>query len=260
MYFDGTFTVNVDKGRSFQMVQHNRYGIETELFWKGLAEGWETESISIWMELCKEAHVILDIGAAEGLYALVSKCLRPASRVLAFEPFALPSAELRGNISLNGYDIEVHEVALSDFSGEASFYATLESSNEGSLIPSPCNPGSRVAQRVRVATLADIIEREGLERVDLIKVDVEGAEPEVLGGMGPYLERFRPSIIVEILNDDVGRRVQERVEGLDYLYFDVNDDLRKGPKGIRRVPEIRKSVCLNYLLIQRPVASSLGIA
>jgi FkbM family methyltransferase len=260
MYFGGPFRLTIDADHAFLMVQHNRYGIETELFWNGIEGGWETASLAIWMKLCRRAQVILDIGAAEGLYALVSKCLEPGARVHAFEPFAQPLAELERNVSLNGYDVTIHRVALSNFSGDANFYATLASSNEGSLIASPTSPETQVTHRVPVTTLAGIINGHGLERVDLIKIDVEGSEPEVLEGMGPYLARFRPSMIVEVLSDDAGRRVQEFLEGLDYLYFDINDDIRKGPKSIRPARDIRKSICLNYLLVQRSTAEWLGIA
>jgi FkbM family methyltransferase len=260
MYFGGPFGLTIDAEHAFLMVQHNRYGIETELFWNGIEGGWETASLAIWMKLCRGARVILDIGAAEGLYALVAKCLEPAASVHAFEPFARPFAELERNVALNAYDITTHQVALSNFVGDADFYATLDSSNEGSLIPPPNGLDSQPEHRVRVTTLVDMIGRGMFDRIDLLKIDVEGAEPHVLEGMGPCLARFRPSMIVEILDDDAGRRVQALVDGLDYLYFDINDDARKGPKSIRPASSIRKGICLNYLLVQRPTAERLGLA
>lgn len=258
MYFRGAFKLNVDDLHSFQMIQHNRYGIETELFWKGLDEGWETASMALWIQLCKTSQVVLDIGAAEGMYALVAKSLRPNMTVLAFEPMPQPMAELRSNIELNGYNVSLYEQALSNFTGQAEFYAESESSNEGSLVTSAA--ASAFSQRVSVTTLAKIIDDSSLARIDLMKIDVEGAEPQVLEGMGPYLSEFKPSMIIEVLNDEVGANVERLLDGLGYLYFDINDDIRKGPRTLRAAKHIRKSICLNYLVVQPGIARELGIA
>lgn len=259
MYFDGPFRLRVDADRAFWMIQHNRYGIETELFWNGLDEGWETASLAAWMKLCTRAEVIMDIGAAEGLYALSAKCIQPQAHVFAFEPFEQPLQELKRNIAHNDYDITVCETALANFTGSADFFATLESSNEGSLVPPDASAADLRRYAVPVTTLADVVREHGLRRLDLMKIDVEGAEPEVLEGLGPLLASFRPSILIEILNDEVASRVQQRVEGLGYLYFDINDDARKGPKTMRRVATMSKSICLNYLLVQPDTAEWLGL-
>lgn len=258
MYFNGPFKLKIDESHAFQMIQHNRYGIETELFWKGLGEGWETASLAIWLKLCQKSQVILDIGAAEGLYALVAQSLRPETTVLAFEPLPQPMAELKRNIELNSYNVALYQQALSNFTGEADFYAESESSNEGSLVSSVSDSAS--AQRVSVTTLANVIEEAKLAQVDLIKIDVEGAEPQVLEGMGNYLDEYKPSMIIEILNDDVGRQVEKLLDGLGYLYFDIDDDPRKGPKTIRPSAHIKKSICLNYLIVEPHVARWLELA
>lgn len=257
MYFNGPFKLKINELHTFQMIQHNRYGIETELFWKGLDEGWETASLAIWVKLCQKSEVILDIGAAEGLYALVAQSLRPETTILAFEPLPQPMTELRRNIELNGYNVSLYQQALSNYTGEADFYAESESSNEGSLVSSASASAS--ALRVSVTTLANVIEEAKLAQVDLMKIDVEGAEPQVLEGMGLYLGKYKPSMIIEILNDEVGKRVEQLLDGLGYLYFDINDDSRKGPKTIRPLAHIKKSICLNYLVVQPHVAHWLGL-
>jgi len=89
---------------------------------------------------------------------------------------------------------------------------------------------------------------------------VEGAEPAVLRGMGPLLARFRPSLLVEILSDEAGREIESITKELGYLYFDINDDTRNGPRDVKRVESIRKSRCLNYLLVLPEAARRIGIA
>ncbi len=258
MYFQGPFEVAIDPAHRFRLMQHNRHGIETELFWNGLG-GWEGASMNLWVKLCAEAEVILDIGAAEGTYALVAQSLRPEATVIAFEPLAQAHVQLRENVWLNGSKILARKEALSNFHGEADFFVDAVDSNEGSLVAAASGPNSAKGDRVPVTTLANVIEERKLGRIDLMKIDVECAEPEVLEGMGPSLERFKPSLIVEILNDEVGQRVERLVSGLDYVYFDVNDDPRNGPLGVHKVASIRQGVCLNYLLVSRAVADRLGL-
>jgi len=121
LYFDGPFEIAIDDNRAFKMYQNNRYGIETELFWRGLDDAWEVASLGVWIKLCQNAEVILDIGAAEGLYALVANALRPDSVIIAFEPVPSSARELRRNVVINEAAVECFEAAVADFEGKASF-------------------------------------------------------------------------------------------------------------------------------------------
>ena len=87
-----------------------------------------------------------------------------------------------------------------------------------------------------------------------MKIDVETHEPEVLDGFRSYLNQYRPTMLIEILNDEVGRKVSSAVQGLDYLYFNINE---KG--GIRQVDKITKSDYYNYLLCNSKTALKLGL-
>jgi hypothetical protein len=123
LYFDGPFPVRVDETHAFLLCQPNRWGVETAIFWQGLEAGWEPQSVAAWVTLCRGAQVILDVGAAEGLYALIAKCLRPNATVMAFEPFGPRHRELLRNVHLNGFDIACPRVAISNFIGVSDFVA-----------------------------------------------------------------------------------------------------------------------------------------
>ena len=259
MYFRGPFKLMIDPAHHVKLMQYNRYGIETEIFWSGL-DGWEAASLKLWIKLCAQADVILDIGAAEGYYALVAQSLRPKATVMTFEPLDQSYTELCRNVELNGSKISTRKVALSNFRGEADFFVDSASSTEGSLVEASTGVRSKKGDRVPVTTLHHVIDEAKLERIDLMKIDVECAEPQVLEGMGPFLQRFKPSLLIEILNDEVGRRVEELTSGLDYLYFDVNDNPGRGRLGAHRATSIRQGACLNYLLVSRAVADQLGLS
>ena len=257
LYFDGIFRVSIDQDHSFLIHQYNRYGIETELFWRGLLDAWEAASLNVWVKLCRQAEIILDVGAAEGLYALVAGSICPTARILAFEPAPQRARELSNNLAINGHSTRCFQVALANYEGRAQFVQPSPASNEGHLVSGNKPSGGSFA--VDVTTVERVLELEGLDRVDLLKLDVEGTEPEVLMGMGPLLGRHKPSMIVEILNDDTGRRIEALIGDLGYLYFDINDDLRNGPRDLKRVERLLAARCLNYLIIQPEMADRVGI-
>jgi hypothetical protein len=107
---------------------------------------------------------------------------------------------------------------------------------------------------VAVERLDALIERHAIDRLDLVKVDVEGHEPQVLDGMGTYLRRWRPTLLIEVLTDAAGAALENRLEGLGYLYFDIDE---VGPP--RQTSHIRKSAHWNYLICQPMIAELLGL-
>lgn len=88
----------------------------------------------------------------------------------------------------------------------------------------------------------------------LVKIDVETHEPEVLSGFKVSLRKFQPVMLIEILNEEVGKKVEDLILGLDYMYFNIDE---KG--GIRQTSNIVKSDYYNYLLCNKEVANSLGL-
>jgi FkbM family methyltransferase len=119
---------------------------------------------------------IVDGGSNIGMSVLFFKALYPHARVLAFEPAQRAHDLLVRNVEANGLrDIEVHRAALGREDGEVMFFedpddpATFRMSTRSERIPGTASP---VAQR----RLSQLME----EDVDLLKLDVEGAEDDVL--------------------------------------------------------------------------------
>jgi hypothetical protein len=109
---------------------------------------------------------------------------------------------------------------------------------------------------IQVERLDTFVERMGIDRIDLMKMDVETHEPEVLAGMGRYLEEFAPAMLIEILTDEVGEAVENLVKNIGYLYFNIDD---RGGR-LKKVEHIRKSDHWNYLLCSPATAKDLGLA
>ena len=120
-------------------------------------------------------------------------------RVLAFEPMPAAFRLLQMNTQ-DLANVTVEAKALSDHEGTAEFYVR-DHGDTSSLLPDSDPVGS--ALEVNVTTLDQrlTLENGSLERVDLIKIDVEGAELEVLRGATETIKRFQPIVYFEFLPD-----------------------------------------------------------
>src|SRR5947208_15183987 len=114
-------------------------------------------------------------------------------RVLAFEPSPDNCAWLRRSVDLNGYrSIELFEIALSDTRGEAKLYLG-DRIGRHSLLPRPIDQQTIT---VPVDTLDSVLEATGDPHVDVVKIDVEGAELKVLQGGPKTLGRNAPMMLM----------------------------------------------------------------
>lgn len=227
----------------FRMEAHGEK-IENELFWGG---DWERQSLQIWSKLASDARVILDIGANTGAYALAAKGANPKARVIAFEPIARIAERMRRNIALNGFDVKVEEVAVSDRTGTATIHDVDDPMNYGASLED--FEGNDRSYVVPTVSLDDYLSSQGWPEVDLIKIDVETHEPAVFRGMRATVERLRPTILVEVLSNEIG----EQLALPDYDYFTIDEESGLVPTPHPRPLDGRN---WNNLLVPRPVTAS----
>lgn len=128
----------------------------------------------------KTGDVVFDVGAGNGGYTLPFGA--SGARVYAFEPDRVRYNQLVHNISLNDFNIKSYNWALSDSEGERQI--TTDGGFRGGV---PCG-------LVKCMTL-DSLARKPL---DFIKIDVEGAEMDVLRGARHTLESLKPAVFVEV--------------------------------------------------------------
>jgi len=157
---------------------------------------------------------ILDAGANIGMASLYLLALRPESRIEAFEPNPTAAAALRRTLAANDLEgrVRLHEVALGAEEGRATLAADAQ---RGASLVASTTEGRGVGSasvEVEVARLSRWVEEE----VDLLKLDVEGAELEVLRELAEAdrLASIR-AVVCEAHVDPVHRpRRREEVEGL----------------------------------------------
>jgi FkbM family methyltransferase len=138
----------------------------------------------------------VDVGAHQGLFTLLAAALvGPTGRVWAVEPAPGNVRALRKKTAAFPHVTVIH-AAASDRDGTTRFALDSDNSTRHSLFSD--NVGRRWRSRsVRTVALARVLPK-GLPRLDLIKIDVQGAEPQVLQGAWPKIRKHHPLIVFEL--------------------------------------------------------------
>jgi len=177
----------------------------------------ETEVTHAITALVKPGWVCVDAGAHIGYFTLLlAKLVGPEGRVVAFEADQSNADLLRLNVSLNGYEdrVKVEHSAVSDGSRDSVALYSGPSSFEASILP---QSDSRVSEVP--ATSLDRYFRRG-ERLDIVKMDIEGGETKAIPGMRRLLLETRPLLLIEV--HERCWQVVENVLSFDYLPLDTN--------------------------------------
>ena len=156
---------------------------------------------------CPSGSTAIDVGANIGDWSVpLAMCVGPSGKLLAVEPIPRMARALRKTFGINKlHQASVAEVALSSSAGKAQFSVELGNTG-GSRIGS--HPLAHGTIEVDVLTLDALVEREQLQRVDFIKIDVEGHEPGVLLGAIRTLHRWKPLLFVESGQEGESGRAQ----------------------------------------------------
>ncbi len=164
-----------------------------------IKNNYEPLEVSFVKKNVKDGDLAIDIGANIGFYSLLfSKCVGPSGHVIGFEPLPfLHEAAIR-SVNENGYNqCRIHNVALGAESGEAQLLYAPESPNWGGAYLSfdGIKKENQSLVSVPIRPLSDFV---GDERINFIKIDVEGAESIVLGSSRQVLKEHKPIIMSEI--------------------------------------------------------------
>lgn len=161
---------------------------------------------------------IIDVGANYGQFLTFVKLIAPDATVYSFEPFDDLALSLKGIAWANGWsDVEVECAAAGRTEGPVEIYFAEDARACASTTKEfrPNHPANRFVRTVRGVTLDSWSRQVDLQRLDLLKVDVEGGELEVIQGASELLATFEPDVLVEVLpvgrdDTDSGRFRRER--------------------------------------------------
>jgi FkbM family methyltransferase len=202
------FYLGRDPASSLKLIAPYHRGLLIHIDTNSWLERWilnqdyyEPELVDFLERCLKPGMVALDVGANIGCHTLVmANAVGATGRVFAFEPNPAIHRRLRQNIALNRFaQVEVLPVCLGDHAGDETLFAPLEGEyNQGLASMHRGNLGPRCQEiAVTSVTLDDFVREQGLNRLDLLKVDVEGHEFQVLSGAGQVLRQFRPVLVLE---------------------------------------------------------------
>ena len=204
-------------------------GVQFAMWWAG--EHYELKETRYFKSLLGPGAVVLDVGANVGYYSLVAATVvGPEGRVHCFEPVRAQFLRLQENIRRNNLpQVSAHNVALSDKPGTAVISMDDPHNTGGaSLRPPPGNVAAR--ETVSITTLDIFTSENPLPRLDVIKMDVEGFESYVLRGGAQTIRRFRPPVMIEIVDyiqrqaGSSRKELYEFFAGLDYAPFRIQSD------------------------------------
>lgn len=199
--YHGPVRIGIADHPGFDMIHMNDDRVAALAFYFG-PDSYESLSLYLFAHLARDVPAVIDVGAYTGIYGLAAAAMNHTARVTFCEPMANLCARIRENLRLNGIEsAEVVPRAVSDFEGRSELTVFgPNASTTGATLKRYETRRIRTFGTAEVAvTTLDAL--AGTAVVGLIKVDVEGAEPEVFEGASALLKRHRPTILSEVLTD-----------------------------------------------------------
>jgi FkbM family methyltransferase len=179
---------------------------------------WEPDVVRAVTSTVKTGTTVIDIGAHIGYYTLLlAKCVGPTGRVISFEPLPANFALLEQNVQLNRLQhVQMNAQAVFSRDEELTISVPDHAPNSGDA--SVLSTEGTKHFRVPAITLDSFSSGTGL-RPDFLKMDVEGAEYDVLLGAKETIAQSRPKMLIELHHFDgnlAGHPVPELLANWNY--------------------------------------------
>jgi FkbM family methyltransferase len=216
---DRTYMVDDFDGSSKFFCGLNEH-IGSQIFWRGAYSG---DELTLLDRILRPDMTFLDVGANQGEFSVFAAPRLSAGRIISLEPVSFLFERLQRNVTANGFrNVTTLQRGLSDRDAVVGIYMVRSRFTDGSLnegLPSTVRfvDAENEIEQIRVIPLDSLVADLNINRLDVMKVDVEGAEMRVLLGAAESIYRFRPVILLEI-NDETCRSAGYRAEDLiDYV-------------------------------------------
>jgi len=186
-------------------------------------KNYEDNVKKIFLDKISEGDIVIDVGANIGYFSLLAaKKIGPTGKIIAVEPLEQANNWLKKNFQINNFEnCEVLEVAIGDKQGIMKMYKKSKSSEMAIMDPGISKTNLLVSGEIEIDTLDNIISKKKIDRVNLLKIDVEGFEYEMLLGCK---ESFKEKKIQNIICEVHGKYLKNR--GIDeqkiYLLLEEN--------------------------------------
>jgi FkbM family methyltransferase len=209
-------------------------------------------------KLLRPGMVVMDVGANIGEITLTSaRRVGNLGRVYAFEPMPTLNARLQEHVDSNHLtQVTALCLGVSDHRGRAQIYAASGEFHDGT---NHAGLGTLYASSVRGAavgeielqTLDQVVRERDIQRVDLIKIDIEGSELPALKGATETIDRFHPYFIIEIQNDTAeqagyqARDILDLLSRHDYRFFTIGRKAKLSPLTADTLNPFQNVLCVH---------------
>jgi FkbM family methyltransferase len=227
----GTIKIQPNSSSKILFYSNETCPMTRHLYWED--EGCTFEYSKIFKKIIVDQNSFFDIGANVGYYSLLAKTLHPNILTYSFEPSKGPNYFLNKNKEMNQFqEMNIEKIALGDVNGETTFfedinpkYKYLEHHASGTgNTQNTWNNDATNKYNVQIVTLDNFIKERNIESIDLIKMDTEGTEDKVLNGALNTIERFKPIIICEVLENRIEEKIQKIISDIGYFIFKFDDE------------------------------------
>jgi FkbM family methyltransferase len=154
--------------------------------------------------------VIFDIGGHSGQYARLLARIASRGRIYSFEPSSYSRSILNFANKAGGFDnIDVVPMGLGDAPGTLTLTTPIKS--YGTFRYGLAHMGDEATngachhENVALTTIDDFVTKAGLNRLEFIKMDVEGWELRILKGGTETIQRYRPAMMIELVGKQLAR-------------------------------------------------------
>ena len=186
----------------------------------------DLNGISFLKKTLKKGAVFIDIGANIGAYSLIAaKLVTQNGKVISFEPVKAINKKLVANLNNNNFtNVKVEKKAVY----ENDTFLNLHLSNEQNSGMSSIlhhSEESGITEQVEAVTLDTYLKKLELESIELIKLDIEGAEIHALKGMNETILKYSPTLLIEISEDILINSTKSSANEILQLMKDYNYSL-----------------------------------
>ncbi|NLX24733.1 MAG: FkbM family methyltransferase [Lentisphaerae bacterium] len=188
-------------------------------------------------DLVNRGDTVMDVGANIGEVTLLcAQKTGPDGLVIAFEPNPATFAQLSKMLALNpGLNCVLVNQALGSMTGPVTMVQP-DNRNPGTCtIASSTTPGKALSANIPLTTLDQYIEEHPISRLNLIKLDVEGYELNVLQGAEKTISRYRPVLVIELVDSHQKRHGHSAADIVKFVLqhdYRVTDFSGQTPFGI----------------------------
>lgn len=163
---------------------------ETSVF-----EGYSTKAVK---KLIKNGDIILDVGANIGYYSVImSKLIGNDGKIYSFEPTKYFRDVLEVNLKINSItNVTVLSYGLSDFKKSLE----IQIGSSSASLHNTSEKEDLLRETIELNVLDEVINELDINRIDFIKIDVDGHEPAFLKGALKTIEKYKPIVLLEVMH------------------------------------------------------------